>query len=158
MLIWLSESSLLGWFSWLSKGLIIKEWKAWLSLIIKISSTSLPTFSNSDVRRRDDSPDQTVNRRKIECQLPLLYTTIPTRTYGLWPTGQPVWKNILIVWEFDSREKGDGSRFRRDEGKVVVPRRNTHLCHCRTQSVIKRIVPHPSYLTRPMRRVELTKI
>ena len=58
MLIWFSESCLSGWFSevslirdnqgmetvWLSKGLIIKEWKAWLSLIIKLSTTSLPTF------------------------------------------------------------------------------------------------------------------
>jgi hypothetical protein len=58
MLIWLSESSLWGWFSeislirdnqgretvWLSKGLIIKPWKVWLSLIIKVFTTSLPSF------------------------------------------------------------------------------------------------------------------
>jgi hypothetical protein len=58
MLIWLSESSLSGLFSevslirdnqgretvWLSKGLIIKPWKTWLSVIIKLFTTSLPSF------------------------------------------------------------------------------------------------------------------
>ena len=61
MLIWLSESSLSGLFSevslirdnqrretvWLSKGLIIKPWKPWLSLIIKVFTTSLPIFQFS---------------------------------------------------------------------------------------------------------------
>ena len=58
LLIWLSESSFLVWFSevslirnnqgkvtvWLSKILIIKEWKGWLSQKIKVFTTSLPTF------------------------------------------------------------------------------------------------------------------
>jgi hypothetical protein len=59
MLIWLSESNLLGCFSevslirdnqgketvWPSKSLIIREWKAWFSLIIKVFTTSLPTHN-----------------------------------------------------------------------------------------------------------------
>jgi hypothetical protein len=61
MLIGLSESSLSGLFSevslirdnqgretvWLSKDFIIKSWKAWLSLIIKVFTTSLPSFQFS---------------------------------------------------------------------------------------------------------------
>jgi len=42
---------------------------------------------------------------------------------------------------------------RRQKGTVEVPRRSAYLRHWRTQSVLGRIVPHPSHLTRPLRRV-----
>jgi len=75
MLIWLSESSLSVWFSevslirdnqgretvWLSKGLIIKTWKAWLSPDNQDFHHVSPKFFNSP----DDSPDQALNRIKI---------------------------------------------------------------------------------------------
>jgi hypothetical protein len=46
---------------------------------------------------------------------------------------------------------------RRQKGTVEVSRRSAELIHCRTQSVLGRIVPQPSHLTRPLRRVQLTK-
>ena len=41
---------------------------------------------------------------------------------------------------------------------MAVPRRSADLRHCRTQSVLKRRVSHPSHLTGPLIRVEITKI
>jgi hypothetical protein len=39
---------------------------------------------------------------------------------------------------------------------VEVPCRSAEFRHWRTQTVLGRIVPHPSHLTRPMRKVQLT--
>ena len=110
MLIWLSESSLLGWFSEvspirdnqgkvtlrLSKGWIIREWKTDNQAFRHVS----PYFSQS----ADDSPDQTVDRTKIECHLILLYTTHPP--------GLPAEEFVLIFW-VPSRVKSDGAEEQR---------------------------------------------
>ncbi len=44
-----------------------------------------------------------------------------------------------------------------EQGTVAVPHRRDYLHNYRSQSNLKRMVPHPSHLTRPLIRVELTK-
>jgi hypothetical protein len=102
-----------------------------------------PKFSNSP----DNSPGQALDRIKIWYHLDLVHGEPPGLVWQ-WPTVQPFRKKIVqsqFFWELSPDKI-----HRWQKGTVAVPHRNTELLHCRTQSVVGRIVPHPSHLTRPL--------
>ena len=108
--------------------MIIKQVSVWSSLIIKLFHHFSPNLYNS----ADDSPDQTVYRIKIQYNLRSSHPTPPWLPSDNWQTN----REVFVV---DAAKNA--------EAKVVVEHRNTHLCNCRTQSVLKRRPPHPTRLT-----------
>ncbi len=120
MLIWSSESSLSVYFSevslirdnqgketvWLSKGLIIKGWKVWLSPVIKVLTTALPLgFHQSSPfqvsNSTDDSPYQTLNRIKIwwSSSTEQNLNVVSMRSFSFSPPVSPLFSFWFVIQE-----------------------------------------------------------
>ena len=157
LICWLSESSLLVWILevslivtikvraqsprvWLSKDLIIKH----ESLIIKNNQVFhhvSPNFSNS----ADDSPDQTWQLTEKKSNILFAFSVLSRSTthhpdcLWLWlKNGSTGEKNCFEIFEvltsshYFSWELVMPWNHTGDHRTVAVPRRNTHLRHCRT--------------------------
>jgi hypothetical protein len=122
MLIWLSESNLSDGFSevslirdnqgretvWLSKDLIIKTWKTWLSMIIKTFTTSLPSFPI--LRSRRFTGPSTSQNKNLMSPCPSTRCTFWTCMTVTNRPGQPGQKKYCSMLKFFfgivSRQKG----------------------------------------------------